>query len=115
LGLLRDEKTALARDMVDNFLYEVANYGWILNANRAYYMTRSQPPFLTGMLLAVCHATSDKEWLRRALPAIEATCRFWTSEPHLTPATALSCHFDLGEGPTAEVCGESFFSNLPAL
>ena len=55
LGLLRDERVALARDMVDNFLYEVRHYGGVLNANRTYYLTRSQPPLLAEMV-------------RRALP-----------------------------------------------
>ena len=27
-------------------------YGKILNANRTYYLTRSQPPFLTSMIRA---------------------------------------------------------------
>ncbi len=53
LGLLRDSEVELARDMADNFLYEIRNYGKILNANRTYYLTRSQPPFLTQMLLGV--------------------------------------------------------------
>ena len=103
LGLLHDGKADLARDMVDNFLYEVANYGRILNANRTYYMTRSQPPFLTEMVLAVYQSTRDKAWLQGALPAILATHRFWTSEPHPTPATGLSRYFDFGEGPAPEV------------
>ncbi len=103
LGLVHDGKTQLARDMVDNFLYEIRNYGKILNANRTYYMTRSQPPFLTGMLLAVFQATGDKEWLRQAVPAVLDTHRFWTSEPHLTEASGLSRYWDFGEGPAPEV------------
>jgi len=103
LGLLHDEKTALAKDMVDNFLYEIRNYGRILNANRTYYLTRSQPPFLTGMLLAVFKATGDQEWLRQALPAVIQTYEFWTSGPHLTEATGLSRYWDFGEGAAAEV------------
>ena len=102
LGLLHDGRTELARDMVDNFLYEIHNYGKILNANRTYYMTRSQPPFLTEMLLAVFHAANDKQWLRQALPSVIATHRFWTSPPHLTE-TGLSRYWDFGEGPAPEV------------
>jgi len=45
LGLLRDGDISLAQDMADNFLYEIRNYGKVLNANRTYYLTRSQPPF----------------------------------------------------------------------
>ncbi len=41
LGLLRDDKIVFAKDMTDNLLYEVRNYGKVINANRSYYLTRS--------------------------------------------------------------------------
>ena len=103
LGLLRDGKTDLARSMVDNFVYEIENYGTILNANRTYYLTRSQPPFLTPMVRAVYAKTGDKVWLATTVPAIEAYDTYWTTEPHLTPATGLSRYYDLGHGPAPEV------------
>src|SRR5882724_12078405 len=53
LGLLRDGRIDLARGMVENFFFEIENYGALLNANRTYYLTRSQPPFLSSMVLAV--------------------------------------------------------------
>ena len=56
LGLLADGRVDLARAMVDNFVYQITHYGKILNANRTYYLTRSQPPFLTSMALAVYRA-----------------------------------------------------------
>jgi alpha,alpha-trehalase len=101
-GLLRDHEDALAKDMADNFLYEIRNYGKILNANRTYYLTRSQPPFLTQMLLGVYGQTKDRKWLADALPALVAYYRFWTSEPHLTPDTGLSRYYDFGDGPAPE-------------
>src|SRR5947209_7077091 len=60
VGLIRDGENVLAKDMADNFLYEIRNYGKILNANRNYYLTRSQPPFLTEMILGVYQRTHDK-------------------------------------------------------
>jgi alpha,alpha-trehalase len=102
VGLLRDHEIDLARDMADNFLYEIRNYGKILNANRTYYLTRSQPPFLTQMLLGVYTVTKDKSWLQNAIPAVESYYRFWTTEPHLTAETGLSRYYDLGEGPAPE-------------
>ncbi|TPX49544.1 alpha,alpha-trehalase [Synchytrium endobioticum] len=51
LGLIVDERPKLAASMVENFCYEIEHYGKILNANRTYYLTRSQPPFLTDMAL----------------------------------------------------------------
>ncbi len=103
LGLLRDHFDDLARDMADNLLYEIRKYGKILNANRTYYLTRSQPPFLTEMVLAVYERTHDRTWLQDAVPAIEEYHRYWTSEPHLTPSTGLARYFDSGEGPAPEV------------
>ena len=47
---------ALAKGMVENFFFEIAHYGGVLNANRTYYLTRSQPPFLSSMILAVYQA-----------------------------------------------------------
>ncbi|HYL37108.1 MAG TPA: trehalase family glycosidase [Bryobacteraceae bacterium] len=103
MGLLRDGEFGLAKDLADNCLYEIREYGKILNANRTYYLTRSQPPFLTQMLLAVYKHTHDQHWLEDAMPAIETYYRYWTSEPHLTPETGLSRYFDLGDGPAPEV------------
>ena len=66
VGLLRDGELDRARDMVDNFLYEIRHYGTILNANRTYFLSRSQPPFLTRMVLGVYDKTHDRAWLRGA-------------------------------------------------
>lgn len=102
-GLLRDADLELAKNMADNFLYEVKNYGKVLNANRTYYLTRSQPPFLTEMVLGVYRKTRDRKWLADALPMIEQYYKVWSTEPHLTPETGLSRYFDMGEGPAPEV------------
>lgn len=103
LGLLRDGEVEKARRMVENFVYQIEHYGHILNANRSYYLTRSQPPFLSHMVLEVYRATKDEKWLASTVPAIEEDYRFWTTGPHLTPETGLSRYWDLGEGPAPEV------------
>jgi alpha,alpha-trehalase len=106
LGLLRDGELTLAKNMIDNFLYQIEHYGRVLNANRTYYLTRSQPPFLTEMILGVYQQTKDKAWLARTLPAIEKYYRFWTKPPHLVPETGLSRYYDLGRGPAPEVIAD---------
>ncbi len=104
LGLLRDQDLDHAKDMADNFLYEVKNYGGkVLNANRTYYLNRSQPPFLTQMVLGVFAKTRDKKWLAAALVEIEQYYKLWSTEPHLTPQTGLARYWDFGEGPAPEV------------
>jgi alpha,alpha-trehalase len=106
VGLLRDGEVERARDMVDNFVYEIGHYGTILNANRTYYLTRSQPPFLTRMVLGVYERTGDRAWLRATLPAIASYHRFWTTAPHLVPSTGLSRYYDRGAGPAPEVVSD---------
>jgi len=108
MGLLRDGRDQLAEDMADNCVYEIREYGIILNANRSYYLTRSQPPFLTGMLLAVYRRRHDREWLAARIPEIETYYRYWTAPPHLTPETGLSRYYDPGEGPAPEVVSSEF-------
>ncbi len=106
VGLLLDGESQRAKDIADNFVYQIENYGTLLNANRSYYLSRSQPPFLTQMLLGVYAKTQDRAWLQAALPALEKYYRFWTSEPHLIPELGLSRYYDLGEGPAPEVLSD---------
>jgi alpha,alpha-trehalase len=103
VGLVRDNEMVLAKNMTDNFIYQIDHYGKILNANRTYYLSRSQPPFLTQMILNVYRKERNIAWLRSTVPAIEKYYRFWIEEPHLTKETGLSRYYDLGDGPAPEV------------
>jgi alpha,alpha-trehalase len=106
-GLLRSGRVELARGMVDNFFFEIEHYGAMLNANRTYYLTRSQPPFLSSMFVDVYRASHkdgevDKVWLERAYADLEKDYGMWTHDPHLAEQTGLSRYYDFGEGPPAE-------------
>ena len=103
LGLLAQDRVDAARKMVDNHLYQVRHYGCVLNANRTYYLTRSQPPFLASMVRDIYQRTGDAQWLGEAFEGLESTYRFWMTKPHLTPETGLSRYIDLGSGPAPEV------------
>ena len=92
LGLIRDGRVDLARGMVENFFFEIEHYGALLNANRTYYLTRSQPPFLSSMVMAVYNAEkqtgkNDSAWLAQAYPYLEKDYSMWTREPHLAGAS----------------------------
>lgn len=67
IGLLIDGKVHLAKAMADNFQYEIEHYGKILNANRSYYLTRTQPPFYTSLIREIFEITKDKNWLESHL------------------------------------------------
>jgi alpha,alpha-trehalase len=107
VGLLRDGRTDLARGMVENFFFEIENYGALLNANRTYYLTRSQPPFLSSMVLGVYAAEKRAgqdahAWLERVYPYLEKDYSMWAREPHLAGTIGLARYFDFGEGPPPE-------------
>jgi alpha,alpha-trehalase len=107
LGLLHDRRIDLARGMVENFFFEIEHYGTVLNANRTYYLTRSQPPFLTSMIMEVYNAEKaaghdDKDWLARAYGFAARDYGMWTREPHLAGSTGLSRYYDFGNGPAPE-------------
>ncbi len=107
LGLLQDKRIDLAKAMVDNFVYEINHYGKILNANRSYYLTRSQPPFLTSMALAVYEhlprSRESKQWLKKVLAAaIKEYRSVWMGEKRITD-TGLSRYYGEGIGAPPEV------------
>jgi alpha,alpha-trehalase len=107
-GLLRDGRAELARDMIENFFFEIDHYGSILNANRTYYFTRSQPPFLTSMIRAFYESESarghdDQQWLGRAYAYAAKDYDLWTHGVHLAGDTGLARYYDLGEGPVPEM------------
>jgi alpha,alpha-trehalase len=107
VGLLRDGELQLARGMVENFIYEIQNYGTILNANRTYFLSRSQPPFLTRMILGVYAQTHDTAWLRNTVPAIDRYYQYWTDAGrHAIPDLGLSRYVDSGSGPAPEVLAD---------
>jgi alpha,alpha-trehalase len=106
-GLLRDGRVDLARGMVENFFFEIEHYGALLNANRTYYLTRSQPPFLSSMVVAVHEAQraagqNDQPWLEKAYSYVKRDHAMWTQGQHLAGATGLSRYYDFGEGPAQE-------------
>ena len=103
VGLLEAGRTEMAKHMTDNHLYQVRHYGTVLNANRTYYLTRSQPPFLAPMVRDVFEATGDTAWVADAVPALESYYEYWTTGPHRAGDTGLSRYYGLGEGPAPEV------------
>jgi alpha,alpha-trehalase len=110
-GLLRDHRPDLAKGVVENFFFEIEHYGGVLNANRTYYLTRSQPPFLSSMILAVYDAEKaagkpDLQWLEKAYGFAVRDYQQWTRQPHLAGATGLARYFDHGDGPVPEIMGD---------
>ena len=114
LGLEHDNRRDLAKGMVENFFYEIQNYGAILNANRTYFFTRSQPPFLSSMIREVYEHPApgtqpDRKWLARAYSFAQRDYALWISPEHRAGDTGLARYFDLGEGPVPEMADDSSY------
>ena len=114
LGLEHDGRQDLARGIVENFFFEIENYGAILNANRTYYFTRSQPPFLSSMIREVYEHPAagtqpDKKWLAQAYDYAQRDYALWISAPHQAGDTGLARYHDLAEGPVPEMADDSSY------
>ena len=110
LGLVADGRTALAHGMVENFFYEIENYGALLNANRTYFLTRSQPPLLTSMVREVWGAPGgarDKAWLATAYGYATRDYGLWVSPVHRAGKTGLARYEDIGVGPVPEMADDN--------
>lgn len=124
LGLEADHREVLAKGMVENFFYEIEHYGGVLNANRTYYLTRSQPPFLTSMIRAVYENPASfpptprgraaaREWLAHAYELAQKDYSTWTRPEHRAGATGLARYFDYGHGPVPEMAdSDTYYSDV---
>ena len=120
LGLLHDGDIDVARGMVENFFYEIENYGAVLNANRTYFLTRSQPPLLSSMVRVVYDAeiardsspenrAKQNQWLARAYPYLRRDHDFWLQDLHRAGNTGLARYLDFGEGPVPDIADHSSY------
>lgn len=76
LGLASSGRWQQVRDMVDNFAWQLDQYGHIPNGNRSYYLSRSQPPFFSLMVDLLATHEGDEAY-RRYLPQLRAEHAFW--------------------------------------
>ncbi|MBS1963725.1 MAG: hypothetical protein JST04_16060 [Bdellovibrionales bacterium] len=107
-GLLATDRLDIAQMQVENFLAYVRKYGFVPNGGRDYYLTRSQPPFLSSITREVFEATIRgtksaserlklKKWLRdRAYALIRKDYEdFWmNAKTRFDPKTGLNHHWD---------------------
>jgi alpha,alpha-trehalase len=117
LGLLINDRVDLVKAMVTHFCFCIKHYGKILNANRSYYLCRSQPPFLTDMSLRVYerikHEEGAQEFLRESiLAAIKEYYTVWMAAPRLDPETGLSRYRPGGLGVPPETEATHFMHVL---
>lgn len=113
LGLLVNDREDLGEAMVRHFCFCIRHYGKILNANRTYYLCRSQPPFLTDMALRVYDRIKHKpyalDFLRRSmLAAIKDYYNTWMSLPRWDEESGFTTYHAGGTGVPPETEASHF-------
>ena len=95
-GLIRDGFVSLARGNVDDMLCLVERYGFMPNGSRTWYLSRSQPPFLSQMVRSVFESSRDTVWLEGACRTLEKEYTFWMTER--ISGCGLNCYSGKGAG-----------------
>jgi alpha,alpha-trehalase len=75
LGLQVQNRYDLIGAMVANFAFLIDSIGFIPNANRNYYLSRSQPPFFSMMVNLL--AVQDSSVIQQYLPQLQKEYAFW--------------------------------------
>jgi len=106
VGLMLSNKGHLAKAMADNFQYEIEHYGKILNANRTYYLTRTQPPFYTSLIKEIFEnkvKNANINWLKlHLITAIKEYETVWMVKGKRLTDDGLNRYFAQGIGITPE-------------
>jgi alpha,alpha-trehalase len=76
LGLVEDGRLDLVKQMLDGFASLVRTVGHVPNANRSYYLSRSQPPFFAAMV-GLYATAADTARALEYLGALETEHAFW--------------------------------------
>jgi alpha,alpha-trehalase len=75
LGLQTQGRYDLIEPMIANFAFLIDSIGFIPNANRNYYMSRSQPPFFSLMVNLL--SAKDSAAVKKYLPQLQKEYAFW--------------------------------------
>ncbi|KAG1810845.1 glycoside hydrolase family 37 protein [Suillus subaureus] len=78
-GLLQSELYETVNATLQNFMDEIAGFGFIPNGGRIYYLNRSQPPLFIHMVYDYVNVTGDTSILQRALPLAEVELAWWAN------------------------------------
>ena len=76
LGLQQDDEIEIIQHIVDNFAHLIKTVGFVPNANRTYYNTRSQPPFFALMVGILAEEKGIEVWTQYK-EALEQEYAFW--------------------------------------
>ncbi|CAG9298151.1 alpha,alpha-trehalase TreA [Celerinatantimonas diazotrophica] len=98
LGLAESGHWPLIKDMLDNFAWELDQYGLIPNGNRSYYLSRSQPPFFSLMVSLYAQHQGDQVYVHY-LGQLQKEYDYWMAgSAHLAKGKAINRVVRLANG-----------------
>jgi alpha,alpha-trehalase len=87
-GLALQGETSMVQGMLQNFAFQLREFGHIANSNRSYMATRSQPPLFYDMVGRFAAPSPEEGWACY-LPELRAEHSFWMNgAEHLMPGQA---------------------------
>ena len=76
-GLILRGDLEQVRNNIDNLLYMIDRFGFVLNGSNTYFLYNSQPPVLALMVREYYDQTGDRAWLKEAYPRLKVEHQFW--------------------------------------
>ena len=84
-GLMHEGRLEQVKNNIDNMCFLIEKYGYMPNGNRTFYLSRSQPPFLSQMIRELYDRQPDKNWLIGCYEALKTESEFWQTQ-RMTPS-----------------------------
>lgn len=77
LGLQTSGRIKMMENIVENCSYLIQKFGFVPNASRTHFLSRSQPPYFSLMLDLISESTNDGEIYSKYYETLEKEYRFW--------------------------------------
>jgi len=138
LGLRASGRIEMMENIVENCSYLIQKFGFVPNASRTHFLSRSQPPYFSLMLDLLSESKNDRELYSKYYETLEKEYSFWMDgEKDLENDSAakrvvktregaiLNRYYDSENTPRPEsysidiedaenACGKEFYRNIRA-
>ncbi|WP_379965287.1 trehalase family glycosidase [Epilithonimonas sp. UC225_85] len=77
LGLQVSGRIEMMKNIIENCVYLIQKFGFVPNASRTYFLSRSQPPYFSLMLDLLAESTNDESVYSQYFETLEKEYKFW--------------------------------------
>lgn len=77
LGLQSSNRVEMMKNIVDNCSFLILEFGFVPNANRTYFLGRSQPPFFSLMIDLLAKSSQNDNIYTTYFESLEKEYQFW--------------------------------------